>query len=194
MMPRMAPLVPPVSDPSLEVLEIYSKACLASPDGSPLNIFGTLAHHPRLLKRFTVFGGLFLGRGTLPPRERELVILRTAWRCGSEYEWGQHVVIGRREGLTDEEIEAVTRPVAEAGWPPLAAALLAVTDELLDDVDVSDGTGEAARAVLDDQQFSEAVMLVGQYRMVAGFLKAARVQREPGVPGWPGGRGPAQQP
>ena len=47
----------------------------------PLNIFATLAHHPKLLKRWLVFGNHVLAKSTLPARDRELLILRTGWRC-----------------------------------------------------------------------------------------------------------------
>jgi len=57
--PRIAPL----TDPSPEVAEILGMA--GPPDRPPLNIFTTLANHPRLLKRFNVLGGLFLGRVAL---------------------------------------------------------------------------------------------------------------------------------
>ena len=88
-----------------------------------LNIFTTLAHHPKLLKRWLVFGGHVLAKSTLPDRERELLILRVGWRCGSEYEFGQHTVIGRRLGLTDDEIRRLAtdgprrlvRPTTPAG-------------------------------------------------------------------------------
>ena len=73
-----------------------------------LNIFATLAHHPKALKRWLVFGGHVLAKSTLPERERELLILRVGWRCGSEYEFGQHTVIGRRAGITDDEVRRLT--------------------------------------------------------------------------------------
>ena len=60
-------------------------------NGTELNIFATLAHHPRLLKRWSAFGGVLLYGGALPARERELLILRTGYLCRAPYEWGQHV-------------------------------------------------------------------------------------------------------
>ena len=63
--------------------------------GNPINIFGTLARHPKLLKRWLVFGSHVLGKNTLSDRDREILILRTGWNCSSPYEWGQHVAIGR---------------------------------------------------------------------------------------------------
>ena len=41
-----------------------------------LNIFATLVHHPKLMKRWQVFGNHVLNKSTLPPRDRELLILR----------------------------------------------------------------------------------------------------------------------
>jgi len=78
-----------------------------APDGTPLNIFGTIAHHPRLLKRFMNFAGLFLNKGLLPAREREIVILRVGWNCQSVYEFGQHTIIGERVGLSLDEVAAL---------------------------------------------------------------------------------------
>src|SRR5436190_23742181 len=95
--PRMAPMT--VDEMDAETREIVERGAFS---GRVLNIFATLARHPKLLKRWLVFGTHVLGKSTLTPRERELLILRIGWRCGSDYEWGQHVVIGRAAGLTDD--------------------------------------------------------------------------------------------
>ncbi|MEZ5181492.1 MAG: carboxymuconolactone decarboxylase family protein [Acidimicrobiales bacterium] len=86
MAPRMAPA-------RLEDLDPETAALVESAGG--LNIFATLARHPKALKRWLVFGSHVLAKSTLPARERELLILRVGWRCGSEYEFGQHTVIGQ---------------------------------------------------------------------------------------------------
>ena len=104
--PRVAPLEP--SDWSAETAELMTRfGGGQSPGEGVHNIFKTLAHHPALLKRWTVFGNHILFKSTLPPREREILILRIGWLCRAEYEWGQHVVIGKREGLSDEDIENI---------------------------------------------------------------------------------------
>src|SRR5690606_15025781 len=94
--PRVPPLPADQRDPRVE--EVL--ALLRAPDGGELNIFTPLAHHPKLLRRWSDFGGTLLAGGLLPPRDRELLILRTGWRCRSAYEWGQHVLIGLASGLT----------------------------------------------------------------------------------------------
>jgi alkylhydroperoxidase family enzyme len=128
----------------------------------------------------------------LPAREREIVILRTGWRTRCEYEFGQHVLIGRRAGLSDDEIGRVT--VDDAGWPPGDALLIRLADEIHDTRDVSDELWEGLSARWDDAALLELVALAGFYGMVAGLLNAARVRRDPGVPGWPEAPGPTGRP
>ena len=107
--PRIEPL-------AVEELDDESRAAFAQ---RPLNIFCTLARHPKLLKRWMVFGNHVLNKSSLPPRERELVILRVGWLCQAGYEWGQHVAIGRAAGLGDEEIERIADGPEAAGWSEL---------------------------------------------------------------------------
>ena len=73
------------------------------------NILGTFVNHPDLTKEFLKFNVHLLFHSTLPPRLRELAILRVAHRTDSAYEWMQHVKMGLREGLTDEDIAGVQR-------------------------------------------------------------------------------------
>lgn len=157
---------------------------LGDPSGEPLAIFRTLARHPRLLKRFNVMGGMFLAKGELPARERELVILRTAWRTNAEYEWAQHAVIGARVGLTEEEIGRVGDS-GDPSWSLDDRQLMTFTDELLATCDVGEDRWASQRARWSDAQLTELVMLIGFYRMVAGYLNTVGVQREAGLPGWP---------
>src|SRR6202008_858050 len=96
-----------------------------------LNIFTVLAHHPDLLKRWPVFGNHILAGSTLPAPQRELVPLRPGWLCRSDYEFGQHRVLGTRAGLTDDEIVRVTEAEIGKGWPKRKRTLLLVTDQLV---------------------------------------------------------------
>lgn len=180
------PRVAPVEEPDPEVAELLAKT-LGDDRGVPLAIFRTMASHPRLMKRFNVLGGFFLTRGELPARERELVVLHTAWRSGCVYEWAQHVSIGGRSGLTDDEIERVARPELAGEWAAGDALLLRAADDVLDHADLSDATWASLRERWSEVQCVELVMLVGFYRMTAGFLNATGVQRDGDLPGWPAG-------
>jgi alkylhydroperoxidase family enzyme len=156
-----------------------------SASGKPLNIFATLAHHPKLLKRWLVFGNHVLAKSTLPPRDRELLILRTGWRCRSPYEWGQHVVIARTSGLDDDEIARVADGPNAQGWDAFDALLLRAADELHDDACVAAATYRAIAERYDEQQMLDLVFTVGQYHLVSMALNTFRVERDDGTTGMP---------
>lgn len=177
------PRLHPVSDPSPDQVEVMPT--VLSPGAKPLNIFATLAHHPRLAKRYLVLGTGVLGKGLLPAREREIVILRVGANTGSVYEFGQHTRIGRDVGLTDEEIARLVEPDHGDGWADHERALIQMTDELCADDVVSDATWADLAGRWNEAELVELLLLAGFYRMTAGFLNSARVALDDGVPGWP---------
>jgi alkylhydroperoxidase family enzyme len=174
MAPRIPPL--PVDDRDPEVAELLQT--YARPDGSELNIFTTLARHPRLLKRWGAFGGVLLYRGQLSDRDRELLILRTGYRCRARYEWGQHVMIGRAAGLTDDDIARIAAGPDADGWSGGDADLLRAADELHDDQCIGDATWARLAARYDEQQLIEVCMTVGQYHLVSFTLNSLGVEPE----------------
>ncbi len=149
------------------------------------NIFRTLARHPKLMKRWLVFGNHVLSKSTLPARERELVILRTGWLCEAEYEWGHHVLIGRECGLSDEEIERIADGPDAEGWSARDRALLRAADELKADSFISDSTWAEIASFYDEHQLMDLVFAVGQYNLVSMALNTLGVQAEDGMPAFP---------
>lgn len=180
-----SPRIAPVQHIDDELAAILSMGVNA-PDGTPLNIFGTIAHHPRLLKRFMTFAGLFLNKGLLPAREREIVILRVGWNCQSVYEFGQHTIIGVRVGLSLEEVTALTREVEAGQWSDKDSHLIKMADELCVDNCVSDTTWQALAQSWNEAELVELVMVAGVYRLVSGFLNTMGVELDADTPGWPG--------
>ena len=180
-----APRLPSVAEPGAEVDEIVTTLVVG--DGTLPNILGVMAHNPRVLKQFTKLGGVFLAVGVLPAREREIVILRVGWKCGSVYEFGQHTLIGRKAGLGDDEIAALATTGAAGPWTADERALIALADEICDDDCVSDATWASLRERWNDAELVELITLAGFYRMVSGFLNTMGVPLDDGVPGWPVG-------
>jgi alkylhydroperoxidase family enzyme len=175
MAPRLAP------KPSAE----WDDETRALIGDNPINIFATLAHHPKLMKRWMVFGSHVLAKSTLPARDRELLILRTGWNCRAPYEWGQHVAIGRATGIADDEIERIAAGPDAPGWDAFDATLLRAADELHGDQSLSDATYAAISARYDTQQLLDLVFTVGQYHLVSMALNTLRVERDDGVTGVP---------
>lgn len=154
-------------------------------DGETLNIFSTLAHHPKLMKRFLVFGNHVLGKSTLAPRDRELLILRTGWNCRAPYEWGQHVAVARGSGVTDDEITRITEGADAGGWAPRDALLVRAADELHRDQTLSDATYAGLARHYDERELLDIVFTVGQYHLVSMALNTFGVERDDGVTGVP---------
>lgn len=173
--PRVEPLSDEEIDPELD----------QQLGGRVLNIFRTLAHHPKLIKSWLSFGTYLLSDSTLPKRDREIAILRVGWLCKSGYEWGQHVVIGKKAGLSDEDIDRITRGAEAEGWSAAESALLRATDELHQDSFVGDASWVALCEHYSTQQLMDFVFTVGQYHLVSMALNTFGVQLEPGVKGFP---------
>lgn len=176
--PRISPL--PAEERTESAQALLDTVAVA---GSEAHIFTTLVRAEGLTRRWLPFGGKLLA-GKIPARDRELLILRTGWNCGSEYEWAQHVVIGRSAGLTDEEIDRV--PYGPDGeWSRFDSTLLRAADELHEDWCITGTTWAALADAYDTQQLIELPMLVGHYHMVAMTLNSLGVQLDAGLSGFP---------
>lgn len=156
------------------------RAILAPLGDQPLNIFKTLARHPEAFAAFLAWGNYVLARNSLPRRAREIVILRIGYRCRSGYEWAQHAVIGKRAGLTDDEIARI-KEGADAGWAAADAALIQAADELHDTQFISASTWSALQAHFDEKQCMDAVFTAGQYTLVSMMLNTFGVQLDAGL-------------
>jgi 4-carboxymuconolactone decarboxylase len=145
------------------------------------NIFRTLARAPKALDRFNQWGGYVLSRrNDLSERQREIVILRTGFLCKSGYEWTQHVVIGKRCGLSDDEIARIKQG-ASAGWDAADAALIRAADELHAEQFVSDATWAALTAHFSEKQCMDVVFTAAQYTQVSMMLNSFGVQLDEGL-------------
>jgi 4-carboxymuconolactone decarboxylase len=150
-----------------------------------LNVFATFAHHPKLMKRWLVFGNHVLSKSTLPARDRELLVLRTGWNCRAPYEWGQHVAIARSIGITDDEIARIAEGPDAEGWSEADAVLVRAADELHLEQTLSDTTYAALASRYDAQHLLDLVFTVGQYHLVSMALNAFRAERDDDVTGVP---------
>ena len=149
------------------------------------NIFTTLARHPELMRAWLPYGGFLLGGGVLPPRERELLILRTGYNCGCAYEWGQHVHIAEALGVGREEILRIADGPDAGGFSTADAALLRAADELHAQARISQQTWAQLAERHDERGLIEITMLVGHYHMVAYALNSLEVELDDGLEGLP---------
>lgn len=149
--------------------------------GRSYEFLRVVAINRRLLRPFLAFNVRLMPFGKLRRRQTEMVILRVAAVCESEYEWRQHVLIGRRAGLTDGEIDLIARDPAAAVFSDEDRSLLAATNELLERREITDETWGDLREFLNHARIFELCMLVGNYAMLAGALNTFGVSLEPAM-------------
>ncbi|MDN5004331.1 carboxymuconolactone decarboxylase family protein [Bradyrhizobium sp. GCM10027634] len=171
--PRLEPLAP-------EDRNEAQRAMLAK--RADYNIYKTLAHHLEFVRAFGAIGGFTFQGSSLPPREREIIMLRMGWLCQAEYEWSQHARIAKSSaGLTDGDLHRIAEGPAAPGWSDFEASLLRMVDELRHDAMISDVTWPALHAQYSDQRIMEALFTAAQYQLVSMMLNSLGIQLDPGL-------------
>lgn len=154
-------------------------------DVQSINLIRTLSHHPPLMEAWGPFGGYILRGSTLPDRDREMIILRTAWLNGAEYEWGYHARAGKAAGMTDEEVRNVAVGENAGPWSSFERYLLRAATELHRNSAISERTWAFLKARYTDQQMIDLIFTVGQYRMVSMALRSIGVELDEGLEPFP---------
>jgi 4-carboxymuconolactone decarboxylase len=174
--PRIEPLDPSEFDPEARKLAVSIRESLGLTDHSNMpEVFAIMLKHPDLYQ-CQIKMGIQLYQGALPARDRELAVLRVGWLCRAPYEWGQHVDIAKRCGISDREIERVTQSSAAPGWSAHDAAILRGVEELLGEQMISDATWRQLAKTWSERQLIEFPTLVGQYVATAYSQNALRVR------------------
>lgn len=152
-------------------------------EGRPkgLNVLGAMAHHPELAHAFFTFNGHLLAATSLTPRQRELLILRTAVLQQSEYEWAQHVVIAGDVGISRDEVAQIAWGPDSSLWSPADATLLRCADELVHDGVVSETTWAGLTGFLSTKQILDVIFTVGAYETLGWMLRSFGIELDEDV-------------
>ena len=157
-------------------------------EGSSKNMTMTLAHHPALAMAYNTFGKHLLMASAIKVRERELIVLRTAWLVKCEYEWHYHVGYGLTAGMTLEEIAAVKEGPGSPVWDgkELDRAVLQAVDELYNASRISDATWAVLTRHFDRKQMMDLVFTIGNYVMLGWAVSTFGIPLEDDVDkiGW----------
>ncbi len=135
----------------------------------------TMMKHPEIF-RCQMDMGTVLFKGLIPARERELAVLRIAWLCRAPYEWGQHVDISKRYGISEVEVLRVQQGSTASGWSAHDSMILLGVEELLSDAALSDATWNALARSWGEAQMIEFLIMVGQYVATAFVQNSLRIR------------------
>lgn len=176
--PRVRPLeLHELSLPQRLLLEVMLKVGTAN---CP-NVFQTLFRNLRLYLPFSRFTAKMMPQGELSRRQTEIAILRVGWKTRSRYEWGQHIDVGQRIGLTAGDILRVSKGPDDTGWSECEGAIVRAVDELLDDRVIGDATWRVLSQYFNERLMIELILLIGSYATLAGALNSLGVQLEDDV-------------
>lgn len=170
---RIEPVVPGTR-PELAVLE----ARIAAARGRISPLYQVLLNSPAVVEGWEAMLTAIRQKTSLPPRLRELIILRVATLNNAPYEFEAHVPHALAGGMPQSVIDVLRAnpaPDEVQGLQAGEAEVLALTDAMTRDIEVPDAVFGPLRERYDDAQLVELAATVGAYNMVSRFLVALRV-------------------
>ena len=174
--PRISPL------PEAQWTDVHRQLVTKfSRDGRADNGLATLLHLPPLVEAVLPYTIYLSEESTLSPRHRELLVLRTAWLCGSDAIWSTHAGRARSAGLSAAEIRRVAQGPDAAGWDGFEATLLRFADQLYRNSSVNDTTWKALGASYDLFHLMDAVETVNHFTVLSLLYNSFGVQAERGA-------------
>ena len=167
-------LVTPGSRPELAAIE----ARISAARGRISPLYQVLLNSPAVVQGWEAMLTAIRLNTAVPPRLRELIILRVATLNNAPYEFEAHVPHALAGGMPQAVIDVLRgnpAPDQVQGLEPGEAEVLALTDAMTRDIEVPDAVFAPLRARYDDAQLVELTATVGAYNMVSRFLVALRV-------------------
>lgn len=105
-----------------------------------------------------------------------MVILTVATERQCEYEREHHRLLGRRAGLTEEEIEGILAGGEVTSLSPREQTLRESAQILVRTKDLDDEQWGALRRMTTEREAIELLLLVGHYDMLATTLMTLRLE------------------
>jgi alkylhydroperoxidase family enzyme len=145
----------------------------------PIALYRVLANNPVMLRSYAHLAKTVRYDAGTPRALRELVILRIAQLCGSEYEWQHHRRMAADAGVSDEQVAALGEAASSPLFDDAQRAAIRLAEEQ-HELRVSDETVAALRAAVGDAATVELSLMAGLYEAVARMLQAFAIEVEPG--------------
>jgi alkylhydroperoxidase family enzyme len=140
------------------------------------NLFRTFNLNPAADRTRGMMNAQVNNTNSLPPRQRELLLMRIGVLCRSEYEYAAHHRVGVRAGLTEADVAHILAGPGSGG-EPFDTVLLRAADELFENDVISNDTWAAlASGGLDTKQLFDVIVTVDGYRWNSMLISSAGVQ------------------
>jgi len=154
----------------------WSDGFFSNVDSNPVLL--TFAHHPALANAFSPLNVHLLTSNTLPVKERQIAIMRTAWVCKCTYMWSSHLRTSQRCGLSTDMFEPIQKGAEDPYFTEFERTVINATDNLVHEKRISDENWQLLASRWSKQQLLDFMFTVGCYVMVAGVMNSAGVERK----------------
>ena len=173
----MAPRIPIPKNEDLapDIQEYITKV---REGGVAVNLSEMLLNAPASLKEFNAMGGTILFKSELPPRTREIAVLRIGHITQAAYEWHHHKRFALAVGVTGEEIEKIAVDGPVTGLDEEGNLLCRVADEVTNDIRLSDEALAKSLERYGPKQTTELILCCCWFNLVSRFLESTGIEIE----------------
>jgi len=176
-LPRISPLTPETSTEEADAMfERWRSGPFKGSDQNPVLL--TFAHNPKLADTFSALNVHLLSTTSLPLRERQIAIMRTAWVCHARYMWSSHLRTSLRRGIEPQLFAALQVGASDPYFTDFERTVIHATEDLVRDRLVSDAHWKALAHQWNNKQLLDFLFTVGTYVCIAGVMRSTGVQRE----------------
>ncbi len=141
-------------------------------------VLKTFAHHPKLADVFSQFNIHLLLNNSLPVKQRQIAIMRTAWLTKAVYMWSSHLNTSMNCGLSPDMFDSVKAGASDPYFTEFERWVVRATDELVADRKISDEAWDALMGEWDKRQMLDFMFTVGCYVAIAGVMRSTGAQRD----------------
>jgi alkylhydroperoxidase family enzyme len=174
---RIEPVPPNPSDPILTAMFDG----IRSRGAEPLNMHRTLGNAPKVFKAYVDLAYALRAAATVPREYRELIILRTTYLAGGDYEIAQHRPMALSCGMTRPQLDSIANWKKSKLFDERQRAILAYADEMAAQKGVSEATFTQLSKFFSTQEIVELTITAGFYTAASRVTKALDVRLEPGA-------------
>jgi alkylhydroperoxidase family enzyme len=141
-----------------------------------INVFRALANAETLYPHFSQYMLQLFRPMELDKSLERMIVLHVAKRSDCFYAWRQNVVVAHSVGVKDEQIAALERGDVKAScFTEAEQVAFAFTDEVMQLIEATDQTYDAAKKHFSDRALTEILYVIGTYMLIARVIRSGRV-------------------
>jgi alkylhydroperoxidase family enzyme len=141
-----------------------------------INVFRALANAETLYPHFSHYMLQLFRPLELDKALERMIVLHVAKRSDCFYAWRQNVVVAHSVGVKEEQIAALERGDVKAScFTEAEQVAFAFTDEVMQLIEATDQTYDAAKKHFSDRALTEILFVIGTYMLIARVIRTGRV-------------------